>query len=127
MVEVVIGRATADIDAALRRPIETDQEIEEGRFPAAGLTDDGHHVAAANLEIEHLDGRDRLAGIGLTEHLVQSADVDIGGRSLHVRHRSMRFSIAFTTPSAINSVTTRTSVQANTSATENSSCASTRP
>src|SRR5262249_9627589 len=126
MIEVIVGRAAADLDAALRGAVEADHQIEEGGLAAAGLADDRHHLTAADAEVEPLDRHHVVAGDGLLKDLAQSADLDIGGRP-HVRHRSMRSSTSERMASARNRMTTRTSVQANTSETENSSCASTRP
>src|SRR5262249_5946793 len=53
-VEVVRGRAPADRDATLGRPVEPDQHIEKGRLAAAGLADDRHDVAAPDGEVEVL-------------------------------------------------------------------------
>ena len=57
---------------------------------------------------------------------LRSLRTAIGGGELHLlhgRHRSSRCSIRITMPSSRNSSATSTSVQANTSATENNSCA----
>src|SRR5262245_56036708 len=91
MIEVIVRSATADPDAALRRTVEADYQIEEGRLAAAGLADDRHHLAAADAEVEAVDRHHLVAGDGLLKDFAQPADFDIGGR-LHVRHRSMRSS-----------------------------------
>src|SRR5262249_5029847 len=97
-------------------------QVEQRGFAAAGLADDRHHLARRDGEIEPLDCHHRLAGRGLPEDLAQLPHLD-RRRTVHARHRSTRCSTRTTTASNRNSNTTRTKVQANTSATENSSCA----
>ena len=123
MIEVAVGRLAADHDRAGGRRLEADHQIEESRFAATGLADDRHHLARRDVEIEPFDRDDRLAGRGLPEDLAQlRAPRSAADRSCPPsQHAAVRRRA--TTASSRNSSATSTSVQANTSATENSSCA----
>src|ERR1700730_5767521 len=127
MIEIVVGRATGDGDSPLRRPVETDEQVKEGGFTTARLPHDRHHIATADAEVEAIDRHYRVARDRLPEQLAQPSDFDVGGIRHHARHRSIRSSMRVRTASARNSTMTRMSVQANTSATEKSSCAITSP
>ena len=126
VIELVVGHAPADDDTAIGRAIEADEEVQERGLPAAGLADDGHELALGDDEVETLDGHHRLTGAGLVEDLAQRLDLD-RSRAGHARQRSTRSSTRVRTASARNRMTTRISVQAKTSDTENSSWATTRP
>src|SRR6185437_13988547 len=121
-VEVSGGALAADQDRALGRLFESDHQIEEGRLAAAGLADDGDDLLRLDDEVEALDGDDRLARRRLAKHLAQAAHFN-GQGCLHARHRSNRCSTRATPASSRNSSATSTTVQANTSDTENNSCA----
>src|SRR5262245_63723312 len=126
MVELGIGLAATDGDAAAGRPLEPDQDVEERRLAAAGLTHDRDHLAGADAEVELPDRHHLVPGDGLLEAHAQPGDLDVGG-VIHVRQRSMRVSTRLSSASNAKRMATRITVQANTSATENSSCARTRP
>ena len=110
----------SDTDRTFGGRVEADHQIEESRFPATGLSDDRHHLAWGNIEIKMVDRNHRLSSGGLAKNLAQAADFN-RRRAVHTRHRNTRASTRATTASSRNSNATRTSVQANTSATENSS------
>ena len=122
MVEVRVRALVADMDQARARRLQSDHQIEEGRFAAARLADDCHHLAWRNGEIEAIDRHDGLPGRGLAKNLAQAAHFDRRG-AIHARHRNMCASARATIVSSRNRSATKTSVQANTSATEKSSCA----
>src|SRR4029077_637654 len=122
MVEIGVGTLVADMDCALARRFQSDHQIEERGLAAACLADDCHHFAWRNGKIEAIDRNDSLPGGGLAEDLAQAAHFD-GWGTAHVRHRNMRASARATTASSKNRRATNTKVQAKTSATENSSCA----
>src|SRR5262245_39757795 len=126
MVELGIGLAATDGDAAAGRPFEPDQNVEERRLAAAGLAHDCDHFAGADAEVELPDRHHLVPGDGLLVAHAQPGDLDVG-RIIHVRQRSMRVSTRLSSASSAKRMTTRTTVQAKTSATENSSCASTSP
>src|SRR5262249_54385332 len=121
MVEVAVGRLAADGDRAGARRLQADHQVEEGRLAAAGLADDRHDLARRDGEVEPLDRHHRLAGNGLAIDLAQLLNLD-RRRAAHTRHRSTRASMRSTRASSTNRSATSTRVQANTSATENSSC-----
>src|SRR3954462_7191351 len=102
--------------------LEADQKIEQRGLAAAGLADDGNEFAGLDPQRQLIDGDDRLSRRRLAKHLAQLCNVD-RSRCGHARHLSKRLSSLTIRPSSRNSNTTSTSVQANTSATENSSCA----
>src|SRR3974390_1255513 len=122
VIKISVRTLVADADRAVGRRVQPDHQVEEGGFAAAGLADDCHHFARRNSEIEPVDGDHRLSRRGLPKHLAQAAHLD-RQRSAHGGHPKMRASRRATTASSRNSSTTSTSVQANTSATENSSWA----
>src|SRR5439155_22756601 len=145
VLEVVVGLAAPEGDVAVGGTLEPDEQVEKRGLAAPRLADDGHHVAALDVEVEPLDGHHGLARPGLVEDLAETADLD-GLRRVHAplgracaplaraplvcthtRQRSTRSSTRVTTASARKRTTTRMSVQANTSATEKSSWATTSP
>src|SRR5215510_5614217 len=121
-VKIGVRALVADMDGAVSGSLEPDHQVEERRLAAAGLPDDCHDLARRNGEVEPLDRNDRLSGGRLPEDLTKPGDAD-RRRSVHARHRNRRVSIRATIASSRNSSATSTIVQAKTSATENSSCA----
>ena len=71
MIEIVVRCAAADGDAALRRAVEADDQVEDGRLAAPGLAYDRHHLAAADAEVEPLDRHHLVAGSGLLKQFAQ--------------------------------------------------------
>src|SRR5215831_19484008 len=122
MIEVGVRTLVANSYGALARRFQPDHQIEECGLTTAGLPDDCHHFAWCNVEIETVDRDDGLSGSCLTEDLAQAAHFDRRWAT-HARHRNRRASARATTASSKNKSATNTSVQAKTSATENSSCA----
>ena len=54
----------AQLIFAGRRRVEAADKIHERRFAGAGRTDNGHHLAFVNLEVDALEGLDfHLAGV----------------------------------------------------------------
>jgi hypothetical protein len=75
-------RPPVDLDAALRGPLEPDQDVEERRLAAAGLAHDGHDLAATDGEVQALDGHHRVPRALLAKDLAQPAHLDVGVRGL---------------------------------------------
>ncbi len=126
MVKVGVRALVADADGAFRRRFEADHQVEERGLAATGLADDRHDFARRNGQVEPVDRDHGLPGGGLPENLAQARDVDwrrSARARFHARHRSSRISTLATMASSRNKRATRTIVQANTSATENNSCA----
>src|SRR5262245_42620227 len=121
-VKIGVRALVADMDGAVSGSLEPDHQVEERRLAAAGLPDDRHDLARRDGEIEPLNRNDRLPGGGLPEDFAQPGNADRRW-SVHARHRSRRVSIRATMASSRNRRATSTMVQANTSATENNSCA----
>ena len=122
IVEIAVRSLSADGNAAGGRALQADHQVEEGRFPAAGLSDDGDDLVRLETDVETVDGDDVLSGRNLSKDLAKPRHQNRCWLD-HVRHRSIRPSTRTMMPSSRNSSTTSTSVQANTSATENNSCA----
>src|SRR5512143_3919929 len=122
MVEVGVRALVSDMDQALARRFQSDHQIEKGGLAAAGLADDGHHLAWCNCEIKAVDCDHGLSSCGLTINLAQCAHFDRRWTA-HARHRNTRVSTRATIASSKNKRATNTKVQAKTSATENNSCA----
>ncbi len=125
-VKIGVRAFVADVNGAFGGGLQPDHQVEKRRLAAARLPDDRNDFARRNGEIEPVNRDDRLAGGRLPEHLAQPGHADrrrpVHG-CCHARHRSRRVSIRATMPSSRNSSATSTMVQAKTSATEKSSCA----
>src|SRR6185369_3506954 len=98
MVEGGVRAAVADTDGAFGRRIEADHQVEKGRFAAAGLPDDGNHLAGGNREIEPVDCDHRLPAGGLPEHLAQVAHLDRLPHATHWSHSRIMAATAAPAP-----------------------------
>src|SRR4029078_3540516 len=104
------------------RALKQNHEGEKRLLPAAGLPDNRNDFARRDGQIEPVDRDNRLPSGRLPEHFAPPGDAD-GWGSVHARHRSRGVSTRATMSSSRKNSATSTMVQAKTSATENSSCA----
>jgi hypothetical protein len=68
-------RLAANDDLARRRPLNARDEVDEGRFAAARLADDGHELAARHLQVDAPQRREVARGRG--EDLDEAAGIYI--------------------------------------------------
>jgi hypothetical protein len=70
-----VQRLAADDDLARRRPLDARDEVDERRFAAARLADDGHELAARHLQVDAPQRREVAGGRG--EYLDEAAGIYI--------------------------------------------------
>ena len=63
MIEILVWSSSADGNLSEGWLIEANQHIQKGRFSAAGLADDSDHFASMYIEVQPVDGDDRIGSL----------------------------------------------------------------